>query len=178
MLIHALNPPHPRRRPVTLLGVALGIGVAWFVASAHAQPGQTQPTASNDPLVDACYASLGRAAVDTGACETALRAAAAAPQSTQLRARLHAALAMLYAQRDELRRARSEMDQALTLDSDDLVVRGNLGNLLLREGAYRAALDTYNQVIEALLSTNPDAALHAPVYLNRSLALRALGRTL
>ncbi len=164
-------------------------------------PGVEAQLETQPKLDELCFATLnqplpGNRAEQT--CETALAAIAqgnssfdastnetrnggfpgvSPPVSARVReARLHSALAMLRAARNDLSGARARMNQALALAADDYVVRSNQGNLLLREGAFRGAVDAYNSVLSQLLAEESDASLQTPLYLNRSLALRALGR--
>lgn len=126
---------------------------------------QTPPAS---PL-DACLATTRADPVDIETCQTAL--SASAPTSVE-RARAHAALAIQYARMDDLRRARSAIDEALRLAPQRADIQGNLGIILLREGAYAAAVNAFNN----MLANDPEMLYEPAVYLNRALALRALGR--
>ncbi len=156
-----------------------------FVFSGVSATAQTASLQGSDslaehPLDRACYVELSNPAANRLACQDALDDAVLDDTASGKvrQARLLAALAMLQAQREELPQARATMNRALALAATDSIVRGNQGNLLLREGAYQQALDTYNRLLLTLQETPAQpsqASLQAPLYLNRSLALRALG---
>ena len=121
----------------------------------------------------ACFISLHTTPTALQACRIALQASVA---SSLERAQLHSALAMGLLRQDQLIPARIEMDAALAITDLDPVIQANLGNLLIREGNYRGAIVAFNNALTATTDT-PTGTLHsAVVYLNRSLALRALGR--
>jgi len=168
------------RRAVQRLCWASMTVSCWLITFSHAE--ESDGVAPVEASVDAaCYAMLNRPGQEIGArqaCEDALSDAAAdtGPSAKLREARLYSAMAMLRAQRNDLPAARADMNRALALAGNDDIVLGNQGSLLLREGAYRNALDTFNAVLARLLEQAPDSTLQAPLYLNRSLALRALGR--
>ena len=83
-----------------------------------------------------------------------------------------AALAIQYLRGDDLASARREMNEALSIAPEDAGIQGNLGVLLLREGDFLAAVNALNN----MLTTDPARLADPAVYLNRALALRALGR--
>ena len=130
-----------------------------------------------NPLDQACYGELAKPAANQLICQNALDDAALedSARSRTRQARLFAAMAMLQAQQGELQQARATMNRALALAATDPMVRGNQGNLLLREGAYQEAVAAYNELLLALQEQPANPSLQAPLYLNRSLALRALG---
>lgn len=167
-----------------LLGSALLAIGSCFAGIAYAVQADAKAATLTGPesaLDTACFATLNRPVQEVGAeqvCDAALSDAAAdpGPLGRVRQARVYSAIAMLQAQRNDLRTARDNMNRALALAGDDNIVIGNQGNLLLREGAYGNALAAYNEVLGRLLVQAPESPLHAPMYLNRSLALRALGR--
>ena len=161
-----------RRYLTTALLVCGGLNPGAWAAS-------LQPPDSfvENPLDQACYGELAKPAADPLICQNALDDAAMddSAQSPTRQARLFAAMAMLQAQHGELQQARATMNRALALAATDTIVRGNQGTLLLREGAYQEAVAAYNELLLALQEQPANPSLQAPVYLNRSLALRALG---
>lgn len=165
----------------TALAVGCGPGSLAHAQQLQAEPSVDATALAQSPLDTACFELLNRPLPEVGAaqaCNTALADAAAgtSPDSRLREARLHSAVAMLEARNNNLPAARNSMHRALALAADDNVVLSNQGSLLLREGDYRGAVAAYNTVLSRLLAQAPDSPLQAPLYLNRSLALRALGR--
>lgn len=139
-----------------------------------AQPLQDSDATANQTL--ACFASLHTTPVSVQPCQLALQSAGT---SSLERAQLHSALSMLLLQQDQLEAARLEMDAALAIGDLDDVILANLGSLLIREEDYRGAVIAFNNALSTTTTTTAptSARLHnAVIYLNRSLALRALGR--
>ena len=132
---------------------------------AHALVAQPPPAS---PL-DACLATTNAEPVNLEPCQSAL--AATAPASVE-RARAHAASAIQHARMDNLTRARTAIDEALLIAPGVADIQGNHGIILLREGEYAAAVNVFN----TMLATHPATLYQPTVYLNRALALRALGR--
>jgi tetratricopeptide (TPR) repeat protein len=128
-------------------------------AASHAANGQT----------DACFASLRLAHTTLAPCIGAL---ARVPEQSIESAQVYSAMALVHARQTNLLAARNAMDAALSITVDDVIVQGNLGSLLIAEGNFGGAVLAYNAAL-ALASENITLAA---LYLNRSLALRALGR--
>jgi len=154
----------------------LAAGCLYLTVVAQAQEAQTDTQACFTGVTEN-VSGLQRMSL----CEQALAAAAtdtsAAGRLQQ--ARLQAAFAILLDQRNQRDRARTQMAAALRLAPDDPLVAGNQGNLLLREGGYQRALSHFSAAIDALTAQpGHDPVQHSlpALYLNRSLALRALGR--
>ncbi len=131
------------------------------------QPEPAAPAAES-PLVQACLMSLTGSPPRTDDCIAALELNYPAP----LAAQLNSALALQYARLGQIRAAETALNTALALDAGNPVVQGNLGNIQLLSGNYSEAVNAYNNAL-----AQPSEARHqAAVYLNRSLALRGLGR--
>lgn len=118
----------------------------------------------------ACYSSLQARIHSTQPCEAAL----AATIDDVERARIASTLAMLHAQANELAIAQQWMDEALQIHPGDSVVLVNLGNLRIKQGRFDEAVQVYSNV-QTLLESKADPA-PSVLFLNRALALRALGR--
>ena len=134
----------------------------------HAAVAAEAPWPDASPL-DGCLSSTQLEPVALDACQSALLDTA--PESLD-RARVHAALAIQYVRMDDLTRARTAIDEALAIAAELADIQGNLGVVLLREGDYLAAVNAFNN----MLTADPNALYNPAVYLNRALALRALGR--
>jgi tetratricopeptide (TPR) repeat protein len=165
----------------TGLGVCCCLSILTHAQQWPTQPAIDAPAQAESPLDTACFELLNRPLPEVGAaqaCDTAMADVAAdtSPAGRVREARLRSAVAMLEAANNNLPAARNTMNRALALAPEDNIVLGNHGSLLLREGEYRSAVEAYNTVLSRLLEQAPDAPLQAPLYLNRSLALRALGR--
>jgi len=124
-----------------------------------------------DVLLD-CFASMHDELAATALCDTAL----ASPLEDAQRSRAQAALAMVQARRGDLVQARINMNRALAAAPADQVVLANHGTLLLREQEYAAALAAYDDVSGRSATIPLERTSQMALYLNRSLALRALGR--
>ena len=120
-----------------------------------------------DP-VEICAGSLQGQPVDLHTCDDALLRV---DRNSVEAARINSLIAMAHLPRNDLMTARAYMDRALARFPDDAIVQGNLGNLLLREGNYVGAITAFNAALVTLEGRDAAAA-----YLNRALALRAIGR--
>ena len=118
----------------------------------------------------ACYSSLQAHIQSTQPCEVAL----AATLDDIERARIASTLAMLHARANEPRIAQQWMDEAVQIQPDDSVVLVNLGNLRIKQGRFDEAVQVYSNV-QTLFESTADPA-PSVLFLNRALALRALGR--
>ena len=153
--------------------LALVVALYTFVSSAGVyasdeQMEQMEQIEQNSPS-DACFASLRSSHTTLEACINALTRL---PEQSIESARVFSALALLHARQRNLVAARNAMDTALSITADDVVVQGNLGSLLIAESNFRGAVLAFNDAL-ALAS---EQATHAALYLNRSLALRAMGQ--
>lgn len=86
---------------------------------------------------------------------------------TTARALSQAALSQ--AQSGERVKARDTMNEALSQGANDPVIIGNNANLLLLEGRFTDSVRAYDVLLQG------NELQHYALYLNRSLALRALG---
>ena len=124
-----------------------------------------------------CFATLTQEEIRIETCQQSLEELTAAPTPTAdtvvNMAQINAAIGTLYLAKNDLIQARTYLDQARQLAPNDAIVQSNFANLLLREGQFAAAIETYNTVI-----TNGEIdPINIPaLYLNRALALRATGR--
>ena len=137
---------------------------------AHGVPGAQAPD-ETDALND-CFRSMHDDLGGSESCDEALTR----PLDDTQRGRVMASLAMMKVRQASMPAARELMNQALALAPQDHVVVTNHGSLLLHEGEFPAALAAYETVIAQSLEGPLNAALEPALYLNRSLALRALGR--
>jgi len=135
----------------------------------------TAPMADATHTVDAlneCFQSVHDNLGGAESCDEVLTQ----PLDDIQRGQAMASLAMINVRRANLPAARELLNQALALAPQDHLVITNHGSLLLHEGEFAAALVAYETVMTQRLQGPMDAALEPALYLNRSLALRALGR--
>ena len=84
----------------------------------------------------------------TSQYDEAIKVALAAVDKDPLSAEAHAALAEVYADRNNWTRALEEAEQAVKLDPDNAFVQRNMGYVLSMQGRYDDALDTYAKAAE------------------------------
>ena len=84
----------------------------------------------------------------TGDYDEAIKAALAAVDKDPLSAEAHAALAEVYADRNNWSRALEEAEQAVKLDPNSAFVQRNMGYVLSMQGRYDEALETYAKAAE------------------------------
>jgi len=119
-----------------------------------------------------CFASVHDTWRGDEACEAAITHA----RTDAGHAQATASLAMIKVREGNLPAARELMNQALGSAPNDSMVMTNHGSLLLREREFAAAVVAYDTVLAQQFDKPTDATLRPALYLNRSLALRALGR--
>jgi tetratricopeptide (TPR) repeat protein len=131
--------------------------------STEPEPMQAGPAAE-------CYRSIAETGASSSACETALTLA----DSDLATGRLSSALAMVHAKRGDLARAQESMDTAVARAPEDPIVQVNLGNLRIRQQRFGEAVEAYLFAQDLLAAAGePEEPV---IFLNRALALRALGR--
>ena len=89
----------------------------------------------------------------------------------QLAAQLKSAHALLLARKGQVQAGRRLLDEALRQYPDDPIVLVNHGSLAIHEQDLVVAVETFDRAVNLV-----DPASLPVVYLNRSLALRGLGR--
>ncbi len=164
---------HPVLMLMGLFVPCLAVAQVGDATSTTADNAQASPSTQTQ-LAD-CFASLTNVRVNFSLCEEGLENSSqwsVDGQGSLAAARFNAALGALHLRKNALDRARFYLDTAIQLHPNDPIVVGNYANLLLREGAFVSAIETYNR----LLSLPLDPQSMPAVYLNRSLALRATGR--
>ena len=124
------------------------------------------PQIETTDRITACYASLQATDATAMPCIEALQIA----DDLEQQAQIASALAVIMARSGDLLRAEEFMEQALTLQPTNPNVLINLGNLRIKQQRFNEAIEVYGRAQDY-------GALEEPaLYLNRSLALRALGR--
>lgn len=124
-----------------------------------------------DEVMATCSASLYRDPADLQPCMQAIEIAPDGNAAQQVgKARLQSALALQYAKRGDLVQARLNINNALHRAPTDWVVRAHEGNIYIYESEFAAALAAFDDALRAAPSPPP------ALFLNRSLALRALGQ--
>ena len=117
-------------------------------------------------LANNCYASLSESKPDVAQCESALKST----NDSQEKALLLSNLALIQANAGQFQSAQASMVEALKQDPRNFSVLVNLGNLRIQQRLYREALQSYDAAVAV-------GAIREPaIYLNRSIALRGLGR--
>ncbi len=129
-------------------------------------PGAT--TSQENVPATTCFRSLTVKPPQLKACETALNHVV----DPAMLARVHSALAWQHSKLDRFQDAETAINRALGIAPEDPIVQANLGNLRLQLRNYNEAVAAYN----TSLLNRPSLQHEAAVYLNRSLALRGLGR--
>lgn len=163
-----INMQHPAaffNLPMSFL--ALAVTLYMFFSSAGVQAADQQMQFKD--VTDACYASLRSSNATLQPC---IHALTSLPEQSLESARVFSVMALVHARERNLVAARKAMDTALSLTVDDVVVQGNLGSLLIAESDFHGAVLAFNGALALATEQTTQAAL----YLNRSLALRAMGR--
>lgn len=134
----------------------------------------TQPTIS--AAASLCFASLQQVPATPEPCQAALNAAQQPPSSvdTLQLARLESMLALQYARRKGLSQARAHMNSALRRAPSDYVVLAQEANVLIYESQFESAVRILTKLLEDHVETQKPQL--AGLLLNRSIALRGLGR--
>lgn len=116
-----------------------------------------------------CYASLTVEVISTTTCDAAIAVA-----DELDRARMASAMATRHARSSQFARAEELIEVALASQPNDPVVLINLGSMRINQERFDEAVDAYLHAQDILETSG--AAPEPVLFLNRSLALRALGR--
>ena len=126
----------------------------------------------------ACLDAANRSAPPTR-LSTCKRALTNASLPDVERAQVSAVISATLLKSGDIYGARVAIQQALKISPQDSLVQANLGNLLMYEGDYQQAILAFNNALfepdVSTFRTPVPATTQAALYLNRSLALRALG---
>ena len=125
---------------------------------------QTSP----EELFTKCYESQNSQQPDTESCEHALQFATLKDDKAQLLSQL----AILRFKQGQKPDALITISEAVTIAPKNPAVIINLGHLRIRQGLFLEALEAFD------LASRLGAIREPAVYLNRSIALRGLGRYL
>ena len=123
---------------------------------------------SPEQLLGACFASATHERIDHAACEYA--AAVFADNPAQL-ARIDSVRAVLLARSGHFEPARDLAGQIAFTHSGDHVVLANAGTVAIYDGRFAEAVEAFDQAV-----TLAEPGDLGAIYLNRSIALRGLGR--
>jgi tetratricopeptide (TPR) repeat protein len=128
-------------------------------------------------LMTRCFLALNDEQILFDSCRESLEQLNVAARSDQTaiinKAQITAAIGSLHLRKGDLAQARTFLEEARQLAPADAIVQGNYANLLVRQGQFAAAIEAYNAV---LTTAELDRRSTAALYLNRALALRAIGR--
>ena len=177
--VQAQTAPSPSAEPLRTETALQPVGPPVEDRSGVAPGLETINSAPITPSLEACFASLASPIVELAPCERVLSTQATgdarfSPALTSLDiAQARAVLGALYLKKLDLPRAQTSLEQAIQAAPDDIMVAGNYANLLLYQGNHQAAIESYNRLLNQLPDRYPETPA---LYLNRSLALRAIGR--
>ena len=141
----------------------------WLAALMGPEQARAEDVAVNPgSSVTACFGSIHQALVIIEPCERALTELSTAANDPETTAEVKSALAIQFARKSQLPQSRVLLEEAIATSPQNLTVLVNLGSLNIYEGNFDAALVAYDRAL----------AMHVDpyIYLNRSLALRALGK--
>jgi tetratricopeptide (TPR) repeat protein len=150
------------------VGVLLGqlLWPAALISPGHARA--EDQAVNPGSSVTACFGSIHQALVIIEPCERALMELSSTANDPETTAEVKSALAIQFARKSQLPQSRVLLEEAIADSPQNLTVLVNLGSLNVYEGNFDAALAAYDRALA--MRTDPY------IYLNRSLALRALGR--
>ena len=122
--------------------------------------------------VEACYAAIRAGDTGSASIQPCVDVAANPQLDALTQAQVHSAMAWHYARSGSIDASRNALTSIGAQYQNDPVVQNNLGNMYLAQKQFSAALQAYEMALSGLGAGPARAA----VQLNRSMALRALGR--